>query len=253
MIVCTGGRGTIGQFLPESVVRLETRLEDTVEARVEELRKLREVPSAFIHLAAFTSVKEAEENPSKAFELNVKGTVKWLEAASLVGIPRFISVSTSHVFKATHEPTRLGPSSETNATSVYGRTKAEAEKAVLAHSGSTRVTIARIFSVTSAKMRDGFLYPELLRRAREKDFKPLPGHQNVRDFIDAEAAAGELLKLAASVSPPSIVHIAGETKSVRELAEDVMGEQGISPERMASMFPPATEPANYLISEKERS
>jgi UDP-glucose 4-epimerase/GDP-4-dehydro-6-deoxy-D-mannose reductase len=113
------------------------------------------------------------------------------------------------------------------------------------------VTIARIFSVTSAKMRDGFLYPELLRRAREKDFKPLPGHQNVRDFIDAEVAAEELLRLAAMASPPSVVHIAGETKSVRELAEGVMSEHGISPEQMSSMFPPPTEPVNYLISEKK--
>ena len=251
MIVCTGGSGTIGQFLPSSVVRLRTRLEETVQDRVLELRSLGFVPSALIHLAAFTSVKEAEENPAKARDLNVHGTEKWLEAANIIGIPRFIYVSTSHVFKPT-DGAPLNPATLTNATAAYGRTKADAEKVVLAQGNSTRVSIARIFSVTSTKMRDGFLFPELLRRARERDFKTLPGHQNVRDFIDAEEAALKLFDLAnTSTALPPIIHISGRKMSVRELAEEVMNQQGISREDMAAMFPSVSEPANFLISEKK--
>lgn len=257
MIVCTGGNGTIGQFLPASVIRLRTRLEDSIDTRVQELKALGETPTAFIHLAALTSVKEADAFPERARQMNVEGAVKWLEAADRVGVARFIFVSTSHVFKPTLQPVELSPSVETNATAAYGASKAEAEKAMLSYAGATRVIIARIFSVISPKMREGFLYPELLRRAREKDFKALSGHQNVRDFIDAEVAARQLMGLASEAvredDHSRIVHLAGRSMSVRELAEDVMAQAGIKPDEISSMFPLTSEPANFLISQKERT
>ena len=56
------------------------------------------------------------------------------------------------------------------------------------------------------------------------------------------------MDLATASDAPPIVHISGEAKSVRDLAEDVMREHGISLDQAATMFPPSEEPANYLIS-----
>jgi nucleoside-diphosphate-sugar epimerase len=252
MIVCTGGSGANGQFLPETVASLETRLEASVAERLDELSKLLKTPQCLIHLAAMTSVEEARQNPEKAYDLNVTGTMKWLEAATHAKIPRFIFVSTSHVFQPTTGEL-LAPSRPTDAVDSYGRTKAAAENLVREFETSTEKIIARVFSVTSPNMRQGFLYPELLRRARDKDFSPLRGYQNIRDFIDAQSVASELIKFAEQQTVPSVVHIAGKTKSVRQLAEEVLLANGCDLAQAKTMFPPNEEPPNYLVSEKDRS
>ncbi len=252
-VVCTGGNGTIGQFLPVSVRRLRTRLEESVELRVDELKKVARPPFALLHLAALTSVTEAEKDPARARLMNVDGSLKWLQAAADTGCTRFVFVSTGHVFRATAQQEFLTPDRLPDATATYGRTKAEAEVALstMAQDLKIDLVIARVFSVTSEKMRAGFLFPELLRRARERDFSPLPGYKSVRDFVDAKFVAEQLFSIATTDKcPHSIVHISsGKPKSVRQLAEETMGAAGISRGEMSVMFPDNADLPNYLISE----
>lgn len=253
-VVCTGGTGTIGQFLPETVHRLLTRLERGVEERIAEMQGLPRIPDSFLHLAAMTSVVDAENEPARARFINVDGSVKWLEAAAKIGCKRFIYVSTGHVFSPSPKCELFKTDHPIDATAVYGRSKAEGEVELRKASKGLEIdmVIVRIFSVISPKMRPGFLYPELLRRVREKNFSPVQGYRNVRDFIDAEEAAGLLTKLATAKSlSREIYHIgSGHTRSVRELAEDVMKLNGVDNETVEKMFPPENdEPANYLIPE----
>jgi dTDP-4-dehydrorhamnose reductase len=89
-------------------------------------------PSAVIHAGAMTQVDPCEEDPETCYHINLDGTERLLEAASLVGA-RFIFVSTDFVFDGAagpyHEEDTPAP------ISVYGHSKWSAERKVMATPG----------------------------------------------------------------------------------------------------------------------
>jgi dTDP-4-dehydrorhamnose reductase len=89
------------------------------------LEKLR--PDTIIHCAALTQVDECEQNPIKAWEINVTATRFLVEAAKQINA-FMIFVSTDFVFDGIHGPYK--ETDEVNPVSYYGSTKVAAEKAV---------------------------------------------------------------------------------------------------------------------------
>lgn len=260
MVALTGGTGTIGKRLfdahgDQPLFALKTRLEAEVKEMRAELDQVVQ-PFAFLHLAAVTLVQDCEKDPEHAFRLNVDGALKWLQAAADSGCERFVFVSTGHVFRPTKQLDWLEPSRSPDATTIYGRSKAEAEKRLATEASRLGVPllIARVFSVIDKGMRKGFLYSELERRAQERDFNPMPGYKNVRDFIEAEEAAKALYSLASEAELSNekvrIAHVCtGVPRTVRELALDVFRQHGIGDEPLvAGMFPETQDDPNYLVS-----
>lgn len=258
MIVCTGRGGSIGQFLSAEVLGLKTRLEAKEEQMVEELQALGRMPSALIHLAAMTSVADCEKNPDLAFERNVAGAARWFQAAARAGVPHFVHVSSAHVFRPTKEPVWLEPMREGDAVAVYGRSKLEAERELkrLTLMLGARLSIARVFSVIAPPegplLRPGFLHTELHRRARERDFSPVLGYKNVRDFIDTATICRSLEAIArhpGAAGEAAVYHVcSGQPLSVRELAVRVFAGYGIVETEMEPMFPANDDEPNYLMS-----
>jgi dTDP-4-dehydrorhamnose reductase len=89
-------------------------------------------PTAVIHAAARSLVAQCHADPEGAWQINVEGSRLLAELSAEVG-PRFLHVSTDMVFDGEHAPYR--EESPVSPLSVYGRSKAEAEQAVLAHGG----------------------------------------------------------------------------------------------------------------------
>ena len=208
-----------------------------------------------IHLAALTSVQDCERDPDRTGKLNVDGSLKWLRAAARSRLDHFIFVSSSHVFLPTAEPVWLKPDRAMDSTSVYGKSKAEAELRLAEEARllGIRLSIARVFSVIAPPgkaLRPFYLQAGLQRRARERDFSPLPGHQNVRDFITTDQISQQLMRLVESnQSTGGTYHIcSGVPKSVRELAIEEMKVAGIGPSEMNPMFVATDAKPNYLIS-----
>ncbi len=85
-------------------------------------------PTVVVHLAAVTSVGEAVADPSRAERVNVVATRTLVEQARRAQA-RFVYTSTDLVFDGTDPP--YAESAQPNPLSVYGRTKLEAESAVL--------------------------------------------------------------------------------------------------------------------------
>ena len=86
-----------------------------------------------IHLAAMTNVDECEKYPQKASEININGTRNLCENFN----GYFVYASTDYVFDG-----KNGPYTENNAVkpiNIYGSTKLEAEKIVLAKSGDNLI------------------------------------------------------------------------------------------------------------------
>jgi len=255
-IAITGATGSIGSFCPVPFASLKTRLEDSVDARVAEIEKLTPRPQVLFHLAAMVDPNECESNPDRAYLLNVEGALRWFEAARQVGISRFIFISTSHVYTPTAIGQNIGIDTPPNPRSIYGKTKLAAEVALAAATlvpGKTpppRLVIARIFSVLSPLRRPGFLLTNLHRRAAERDFSPIPGLQNVRDFLTPHEIWAQLLKLGRMPSPPKTALIcSGKGTPIREVVYQVFSEYGLG-EESRKIATSSEGDANSLVGER---
>ena len=76
-----------------------------------------------IHLAGFTNIDQAEDNPKKAFDVNALGTKNIASIAKKHNIP-ILYVSTDNVFDGKSN-TPYKPSDATNPINVYGKSKLE--------------------------------------------------------------------------------------------------------------------------------
>ena len=82
-----------------------------------------------IHLAGFTNIDQAEDNPKKAFDVNALGTKNIASIAKKHNIP-ILYVSTDNVFDGKSN-TPYKPSDATNPINVYGKSKLEGEREII--------------------------------------------------------------------------------------------------------------------------
>ncbi len=137
MILCTGGSGQLGAALQSlaaargmnlaAVSRPEFDFEkpETIDACF-----ARAKPGLVINAAAYTAVDAAEQNVAAAEAGNHTGPRHLAELCAGAKIP-FIHVSTDYVFDGKKGAPYL-ETDPTNPTGVYGRTKRDGERAVLA-------------------------------------------------------------------------------------------------------------------------
>ena len=82
-----------------------------------------------IHLAGFTNIDAAEDNPEQAYDVNVVGTKNIANIARKHDIP-ILFVSTNNVFDGkSDKPYKT--TDATNPINVYGRTKLQAEREII--------------------------------------------------------------------------------------------------------------------------
>ncbi len=133
-ILVTGGQGQLAQALVRhgaSRVQLVGRPDFDFEClKTLEVVMAANNPSAVINAAAWTAVDLAESEPAAAARANIAGPELLARLCAQRSIP-LLHISTDYVF----DGAKGAPYIETDLTSacsVYGRTKAEGEKAVLA-------------------------------------------------------------------------------------------------------------------------
>jgi len=105
-------------------------------------------PDVVVHAAAWTAVDDCELDPERARVANVVATEAVVDAATRVGA-HVVVVSTDYVFDGTKASPYV-EDDEPAPRSVYGRTKLEAERIVLAAGG----TVARTSWLCSARGRN---------------------------------------------------------------------------------------------------
>jgi dTDP-4-dehydrorhamnose reductase len=87
-------------------------------------------PDLVINAAAYTAVDRAETEPERAFAINRDGAAVAAATAYRLGVP-FVHISTDYVFDGSKSRPYV-EADETNPLNVYGRSKLEGERAVLA-------------------------------------------------------------------------------------------------------------------------
>ncbi|GBC69608.1 dTDP-glucose 4,6-dehydratase [archaeon HR01] len=176
-VVVTGGAGFIGSRLVARLAELGdevTVIDDLSKGRIENLKKLldshhvrlhilditeREKISerlddseALVHLAAISSVTEAETQPARAFRVNVMGTEFILESCIRKKVRKAIFASSAAVFGDGGRPfTEKDPPNPQN---VYGATKVLGERLFesYAYRHGLHSVVLRIFNVYGGGM-----------------------------------------------------------------------------------------------------
>ena len=187
VVIVTGGAGFIGSETVERLVAedyyvvvvddfysgsldniakvLGSGRVDVVKADVSDFKELRESLEGvlrsgdvvgIVHLAAMINVVEVAENPRRAFEVNVLGTVNLLELSRLFDVERFVFASSVAVYG---EPRGL-PLREDHPlepANLYGLTKKLSEEILWmwAREYGVKPVALRYFNVYGPRMRPG--------------------------------------------------------------------------------------------------
>ena len=88
-------------------------------------------PSALVNAAAMTNVDGCEREPERAYGVNGWGAEHVARAAAELGIP-LVHVSTDYVFDDLNNTAPYAEDAPTNPLSVYGASKLDGERRVLA-------------------------------------------------------------------------------------------------------------------------
>jgi nucleoside-diphosphate-sugar epimerase len=207
-----GASGALGRYLEPAFVNrgvvtasVSSRLGDAtgLEAELALMPIEPGSPVTFVQGAAMVSVRDCEEHPATAFEVNVTRTMATIGAvaewaAGRDSPLRVVFVSSGHVYAAPEPGNRLTESASTRPQSVYAQTKLEGEEqiAALGADHDLDLVIARVFGMIAPGQSPEFLVPGLITRIRTGDLAAVPGLDYIRDYLDARDVARHLASLA---------------------------------------------------------
>lgn len=187
----TGSSGVIGknftkQFSSHEFLEFQGRLEDPKS--VVDFISACVGFDAILHLGGLVARNKVEKDPFTAFQTNVLGTLNLLEAIrnQVEFKPMLLLASTSHVYRSsTH---RVSEFDETNPSSVYGKTKLQAEEWALIYSEKFNldVAVARIFSFSCPAQSSDFFIPAMIKRIATAPIGSrlkIHGINGCRDFL----------------------------------------------------------------------
>jgi dTDP-4-dehydrorhamnose reductase len=218
--------GSRSHACPEPFACLTVDITD----RGETIAALEEVePDAVLNAAAVSNVDFAERNRELAWSVNVIGARNVAEGCSLTGA-KYVFFSSDAVFSGAAGMYR--EEDEPDPVNFYGKTKAEAEKAVLArHGGTAVIRISLVLGYPAGHPRAGgnAYYLSLEESLGRGATVPQPADE-IRTPVDVITLAEAALELADNEFS-GIIHV-GSTGSVSryDLARLAAREMGYSPD-----------------------
>lgn len=192
---------------------------------------------AIVHLAARVHVMRDESaDPDMAFRAaNVDGTLRVAEAAVRHGVPRFVFVSSIKAVAETDEGIPLTEDVPVRPQDAYGRSKLEAEQALLELHGRCGLEVTRVRPplVYGPGVRANFL--ALMNAVSRGIPLPLGSITARRSIVYVENLADALLQCAVQASAAnSCFHVADDDLSVACLV-DSLGRHMHRPAKLISV------------------
>jgi dTDP-4-dehydrorhamnose reductase len=211
-----------GHFGPAAVFGIPARPVDLTAsaALASAFREAR--PDVVIHAAAMAAVSDCARDPVRAEAVNTLATGALGRLCDAAGA-RLVSVSTDLVFDGERAPYR-----ETDPPaplSVYGRTKAAAERAVLESAGQAVVRVSLMFG-PSINGRANFFDGQVAALRAGQPVRLF--HDEWRTPIGLATAARALIEIA-DADVTGLLHVGGpERMSRAEMGERLAGYLGVA-------------------------
>lgn len=241
-VIVTGADGFIGRVVCEMLkVPNECRYDIANDPWGEDVTKedvINEIAlgaHTIVHLAATTGIAECEKEPQKTRRLNVESAIELGREAKRLGASRFIFASSSAVYG---EASRyiIDESHPLTPRSLYGKTKLEAEKGLLALADENfRVVCLRKSNVYGQGLswKGGTVLDNFIDKYLKREPMKLSGSgMQRRDFVHVMDVARIYSQIAIRPQVRSGAYNVGgpETVSIRGLAEMVnkVGESVLS-------------------------
>lgn len=209
-------------------------------------------PDAIINAAAYTAVDRAEQEPEEAFLLNSIAAGDLAIAARLLQVP-LIQLSTDYVFDGRKDG-GYGETDQVSPISVYGKSKAAGELAVMAAGGQHVILRSSwYFSLYGSN----FL-KTMLRLGRERSALSVVNDQ-VGCPTPVAAIASTLHQLAVGMidghTYPNILHFAGDqpvtwfgfAQEIFAAAQAFQPAPTLTPITTAAFNAPAPRPRNSVL------
>jgi dTDP-4-dehydrorhamnose reductase len=168
-------------------------------------------PDVAIHVAAMADLKPCEDQPELARRINATATAELAQLCRERGA-RMIFFSTDQVFDG-----QEGGYTEYHAPNpihMYGRTKAEAEDAVLDILGSDAVVV-RVAIVYGSSPTETRSCTEQVLRVLERGERPRLFTDEIRTPVLAEDVASATAELAVMKTTPRLLHLGGPDRVSR--------------------------------------
>ena len=212
-IIYTGSTGSLGSNMPRNseIVPIFIKLQNTEMSIYKEINKHK--ADMIIHFAAVIDKKKCENQKKYCYNINVIGSKKLFNASIKANIKRFIYVSTSEVYGTSKKLIYKNINSKTQPENTYGELKLEAEKAlanIAKENPKIKLSIARVFSVSSNYIRKGSLEEKIHKLAKKQKIEFIKGLNKIRDFSLSTKICKDLIRLSKSKSYPKIVNICSE-------------------------------------------
>jgi len=232
-ILITGSEGLVGSAFRRllevrgvDVVGLDVRARDSERGDVRDAERVRVAMrgcDGVVHLAAVSRVVWAENDPDACWSTNVEGLRNVIEAAKAEDT-WFLFASSREVYG---QPERLPATEDTplRPVNIYGRSKVEGERMVLAaRDHGLRTAVARLSNVYgTTKDHADRVVPAFARAAALGDELRVDGPDHTFDFTHIDDTCRGLLGLAdlladgGAILPP--VHfLTGHPTTLGELA-----------------------------------
>jgi len=219
------------------VVSLELADSEGLRAAVEP------VPDAVIHLAAIASVREARDDPSRAWVVNAVGTARLMDAVLAARTaagsdPIVLVVSTAEVYGGGSSRPRVETDVPAPA-SPYAASKLAGEIAALEvwRRSGLRVTVARPFIHTGPGQRPPYVIPSFIQRLLAVRAGNIPAKvptgnmEIVRDLLDVRDVVEAYILLLLRGRPGETYNVArGSGYTLRDIFQRIAHEIGVRAE-----------------------
>src|SRR5918994_30564 len=216
---------------------------------------------AVIHLAAVASVREAREDPGRAWVVNAAGTARLLDAVLAThngkdSGPRVLVVSSAEVYGSGPPSPRL-ETDPARPQSPYAASKVGAEVAALEvwRRVHMPVIVARPFTHTGPGQAPGYVVPAFVERllavrAGADRKVPTGNLEPVRDLLDVRDVVAAYLALLTAGVPGEIYNIArGEGISLRDVFQRVAALIGVAAEPCSDAALARANDIQYLVGD----
>jgi nucleoside-diphosphate-sugar epimerase len=226
-IICgiTGHTGSIGTHLTKNTKNFEFiyfKEDITKNSLVNSWIKNNKL-EIIVHLAAIVPIKVVNDNPKKAYKVNVSGTKNLVNAILKYDndIKWVFFSSTSHVYSTATN--KIKENSAIKPISYYGKTKHLAEKEIeRLKQKNIKFCIGRIFSTTNSNQRKNYLVPDLKKKIKTlKEPVILENLNHFRDFISINDIC-KIIKKLSKKRFNGIINIAsGKKTKLSEIAKTI--------------------------------